>query len=63
MKELQAAIADNFEGYEQIHNLVLNHTPKYGNDDEYADEIMVDVFANIRDKIQAENQCADLRTR
>lgn len=52
MKELLAAINANFEGYEMIHNLVLNHTPKYGNDDDYADNIMIDIFTNIRDKIR-----------
>ncbi|MDF2676397.1 MAG: Formate C-acetyltransferase [Bacillota bacterium] len=52
MKELLLAIDANFEGYEMIHNLVLNHTPKYGNDNDYADDIMLDVFSNIRDNIR-----------
>lgn len=52
MKELSAAIDANFEGHEMIHNLVLNHTPKYGNDDDYADNIMLDVFTNVRDRIR-----------
>lgn len=52
MKELLSAIDANFEGYEMIHNLVLNHTPKYGNDDDYADNIMIDVFTNVRDRIR-----------
>ncbi len=52
MKELLSAIDANFEGYEMIHNLVLNHTPKYGNDDDYADDIMLDVFTNVRDRIR-----------
>ncbi|MDD2494224.1 MAG: glycyl radical protein [Tissierellia bacterium] len=52
MKELLDATNANFEGYEQVRNLVLNHTPKYGNDDDYADNIMVDVFENVRDKIR-----------
>lgn len=30
----------NFEGYEVIFNLVLNKIFKYGNDDDYVDEIM-----------------------
>ena len=44
MDELLKALENNFEGYEEIHNLVQNRTPKYGNDDEYADEIMKSVF-------------------
>ncbi|MGD9566947.1 MAG: trans-4-hydroxy-L-proline dehydratase [Sedimentibacter sp.] len=52
MNELLTAIDANFQGYEMIHNLVLNHTPKYGNDDDYADNIMLDVFANVRDRIR-----------
>lgn len=52
MNELLSAINANFEGYEMIHNLVLNHTPKYGNDDDYADDIMIDVFTNVRDMIR-----------
>ena len=52
MKELLAAIDANFEGYEMLHNLVLNHTPKYGNDNDYADDIMLDIFTNVRDRIR-----------
>lgn len=44
MEELQKAIEANFEGYEEIHHLVKNKTPKYGNDDDYADDIMRSVF-------------------
>lgn len=51
MKEMLDAAEDNFVGHEMTRNLVLNRTPKYGNDDEYADEIMLDVFNNVRDKI------------
>ena len=44
MDELMEALEHNFEGYEIIKNLVSNKTPKYGNDDDYADDIMQDVF-------------------
>lgn len=44
MKELMEALRSNFEGHEDIYNLVKNKTPKYGNDDDYADEIMKEVF-------------------
>ena len=44
MEELTKALEDNFEGHEIIKNLITNKTPKYGNDDDYADEIMKDLF-------------------
>jgi formate C-acetyltransferase len=44
MNELMNALDANFEGYEQIKNIVTNKTPKYGNDDDYADELMLDAF-------------------
>lgn len=50
MKELMEALKNNFEGYEHIRSMVLNRTPKYGNDNDYADNIMravFDAFYNI----------------
>ena len=44
MEDLIEAMEANFEGHEMIANLVRNKTPKYGNDDDYADDIMKDVF-------------------
>lgn len=44
MEELMKALEDNFEGHEIIRNLVSNKTPKYGNDDDYADDIMQNIF-------------------
>ena len=44
IEELQKALDANFEGYEDIHHLVSSKTPKYGNDDDYADDIMRSVF-------------------
>lgn len=44
MEQLIAALRDNFENEPQLLNLVRNHTPKYGNDDDYADDIMRSVF-------------------
>ncbi|MGI6107566.1 MAG: trans-4-hydroxy-L-proline dehydratase [Lachnospiraceae bacterium] len=51
MGQMMQALNDNFEGHEDILNLVRNRTPKYGNDDDYADEIMKAVFAEYRDYI------------
>lgn len=44
MATLMDAMKQNFEGYEQVRSLIQNHTPLYGNDDDYADEIMCEVF-------------------
>ena len=51
VKELIAAMDDNFAGHEEIFNMVQNKTPKYGNDDDYADDIMQDVFRQYRDEV------------
>jgi len=44
MAELLGALQNNFEGSERIRQLLLNNTPKYGNDDDYADDIMKQLF-------------------
>ena len=44
MQELLAALQSDFEGYEPLRQSLLRHTPKYGNDDEYADAIAEEVF-------------------
>jgi formate C-acetyltransferase len=44
MAQLMDALHKNFEGSDWIHAQVSNRAPKYGNDDEYADEIMQRVF-------------------
>ena len=51
MKQLIEAMDDNFVGHEEIFNMVQNKTPKYGNDDDYADDIMQDVFRQYRDEV------------
>lgn len=43
METLLDAMANNFEGeYETLRQIVLNKTPKYGEDDDYADSIAKD---------------------
>lgn len=53
MDELLEALKANFVGYEAIHNLVANKTPKYGNDDDYADDLMKMVFNYFVDNVSA----------
>ncbi len=42
--ELLAALHSDFGGREQIRQFLIHKTPHYGNDDDYADSIMQDVF-------------------
>ncbi len=44
MAGLLEALDNDFVGHERVRQLLLNRTPRYGNDDEYADRIMTDVF-------------------
>jgi formate C-acetyltransferase len=44
MTELLAALKSNFAGHESLRQRVLNRTPKFGNDDDYADGLMTRVF-------------------
>ncbi len=43
MKELLDAIRKNFEGYDELRQLLRQKAPKYGNDDDYADSIAHDL--------------------
>jgi formate C-acetyltransferase len=44
MQTLLAALQIDFFGQENLRQLLLNKTPRYGNDDDYADRIMVRLF-------------------
>jgi trans-4-hydroxy-L-proline dehydratase len=44
MQELAAALNDNFASAEPLRQRLLNRTPRYGNDDDHADQLMVRVF-------------------
>lgn len=51
MEELIDAMEHDFEGYDYIYSLVHDKTPKYGNDDDYADELMREIFDLYHDTI------------
>ncbi len=53
MDEILTAMEDDFQGHERILNLVRNRTPKYGNDDDYADGLMKKVFNYFLDDVCA----------
>lgn len=44
MEELLDVLQNNFEGSEPVRQMLLNKTPLYGNDDDYADGIAQSVF-------------------
>jgi formate C-acetyltransferase len=44
MEELLEALGQDYEGNEKTRQILLNRTPKYGNDDDYADDVMQEVF-------------------
>lgn len=44
IEDLLEATSKSFTGYDELRNDLLNNTPKYGNDDDYADKQAVTVF-------------------
>jgi formate C-acetyltransferase len=55
MTELLEGLASNFEGREKMRQMLWNKTPKYGNDDDYADGILKDVFNVFYDAVNGRN--------
>jgi len=51
MQDLLEATAANFEGYLNLREQLINNTPKYGNDEDYADEQAVTVFEIFYDAV------------
>jgi len=51
MDALLAMLTADFEGHERERQRLLNKTPRYGNDDDYADSVMVDLFNAYFDAI------------
>ena len=52
MDEIIKACDADFEGLEKMRQYIRNHTPFFGNDDEYADTIAVRVFNDLCDAIE-----------
>jgi len=44
MSEMKEALGKDFVGFEDLHFKLVYNTPKYGNDDDYADAQLTDVF-------------------
>jgi formate C-acetyltransferase len=51
MSDLLEALSANFEGRENTRLMLWNKTPKYGNDDDYADAILAQVFDAFFDEV------------
>ena len=47
MEELLHAVSHNFEGQEKMRQFILNRTPFFGNDNDYADTIAVKVYDDL----------------
>jgi formate C-acetyltransferase len=52
MAELIDILDKNYEGNERMRQLFLNRTPRYGNDDDTADDIMRDIFNAYYDEVE-----------
>ncbi len=51
LKEILVALDKDFVGYEDLRFKLIFETPKYGNDDDYADELAVKVFDMFFDAV------------
>lgn len=51
MDHMLSVLAADFEGYEKERQLFLNKTPKYGNDDDAADDLITGTFEIIYDLV------------
>jgi len=45
------ALDTNFHGHEDLRQLLVNSTPKYGNDEDYADEVMKEIFESFYEAV------------
>jgi len=53
LEDMKNAMAANFEGYDELRVMLLEDTPKYGNDDDYADDLMKELFETFYNAVNA----------
>jgi len=51
MQQMLRALRENFENHERTRQMLTNKTPKYGNDDDYADTILKTCFNLLHDAV------------
>jgi len=51
MDEILTAVGNNFEGKEVMRQTILNRTPFFGNDDQYADDIALKIYDDLLEAI------------
>ncbi len=47
LSQMRDAVNANWEGYDELHHIVSNHCPKFGNDDDEVDLMMSDLIASF----------------
>ncbi len=52
MEELIRALKDNWEGHERLRAMMQNKVPKFGNDDDYVDEIAVRLLRDFESRVE-----------
>jgi len=57
MSKLMAAIDADFDGQEILRQRLVNRTHKYGNDDDYADELMVRAVSALFEELDGRPNC------
>lgn len=55
MSDLMTALKQDFDGDEKLRQILLNKTPKYGNDNDYADDLMKKVFDIFYNAVDGRN--------
>jgi formate C-acetyltransferase len=51
MKDFLDALNTDFQGYDDFRQLLVNSTPKYGNDEDYADDVMKEIFESFYEAV------------
>lgn len=59
MDELLLAVSSNFAGQETMRQFIMNRTPFFGNDDDYADTIAVQLYDDLVSSIDGNDNIKD----
>ena len=52
-RDLLDAVRNNFEGYDEVRDLVQRRAPKFGNDDDAADDVAVKLQTEVSEKVNS----------